>query len=421
MAQAPDDMTVSWYNLAVALGIGLLIGLERERSKGEGPSRRPAGIRTFTLASLLGALASHLGGLVLLAVALAGVIVLTALSYLRSHEADHGLTTEIGLLAAPLLGALAMEDPLLAAGLAAAVAVVFAAKAPLHGFVKGALTDAEVRDGLVFAIATLVIWPLLPDRQLGPFGAINPHNVWLLVILMLAIGAAGHAATRLLGARYGLPVSGLAAGFVSSTATIGSMAARVAKDPASMAPAVAGAAFSTCATFLQMAIILFTTNQATLFAMAPMLAAGTVVAAAYALAFTLRPSASRGSGDAEPGRAFSPVAAVGLAGMMALMLVVSAAMRAWFGDAGVIAVAAVAGIVDTHAAGISVASLVATGGLSAQAAVAPILAAMTTNAAAKIVMALSLGTRGFALRIVPGIVLSILAAWTVAAVMLKWA
>lgn len=83
----------------------------------------------------------------------------------------------------------------------------------------------------------------------------------------------------------------------------------------------------------------------------------------------------------------------------------------------VIAVAAIAGIVDTHSAGISVASLVATGGFSAEAAVAPILAAITTNAAAKMVMAISLGTRGFALRIVPGIVLSILAAWMTAALM----
>lgn len=409
-----------WYNLAVALGIGLLIGLERERSKGDGPTRRPAGIRTFALASLLGAVATHLGGTILLAVAMAGVIALTAMAYVRSQDTDHGLTTEIGLLIAPLLGALAMAEPLLAAGLAAAVAVLFAAKAPLHGFVKGALTDAEVKDGLVFAIATLIIWPLVPDRQLGPFGAINPHNIWLLVILMLAIGAAGHAASRLLGARYGLPVAGLAAGFVSSTATIGSMAARVAKDPASMGPAVAGAAFSTCATFLQMALLLFTTSQPTLLAIAPMLTAGALVAAAYGLVFALRPSASRDIQEAEPGRAFSPAAALGLAAMMALMLAVSAAMKDWFGETGVIAGAAVAGIVDTHSAGISVASLVATGSLSAEAAIAPILAAMTTNAAAKIAMAISLGTRSFALRIIPGIVLSMLAAWTVAAVMPKW-
>ena len=83
-------MMTSWYNFAVALGIGLLIGLERERQKGEGERRQPAGIRTFALASLLGAAAVHVGGMPLLAVALTGVIVLTALSYRHSHEADPG-------------------------------------------------------------------------------------------------------------------------------------------------------------------------------------------------------------------------------------------------------------------------------------------------------------------------------------------
>jgi uncharacterized membrane protein (DUF4010 family) len=103
--------------------------------------------------------------------------------------------------------------------------------------------------------------------------------------------------------------------------------------------------------------------------------------------------------------------------MMTLMLVVSAAMQAWFGQAGVRVGATVAGIVDTHAAAISVASLVATGELPAGAAATPILAAMTTNALAKIAMAISLGSRGFAIRIVPGIALSMAAAWLVAVAM----
>ena len=145
-------MTFEWSHFCVALGIGLLIGLERERSKGEGPRRRPAGIRTFALASLLGAVAFHLGGGWLLCVATAGVAALTAISHRRSQELDPGLTTEIGLVVVPLLGALAMTEPLLAAGLAVAVAVIFAAKVPLHGFAKGALSDAMKR---VAAIAVV--------------------------------------------------------------------------------------------------------------------------------------------------------------------------------------------------------------------------------------------------------------------------
>lgn len=406
-----------WSRLAVALGIGLLIGLERERSKGEGPARRPAGIRTFALASLFGAVAFELGGVVLLAVAMAGITALTLVSRASSRETDPGLTTEIGLLAVPLLGALAMVDPLLAAGLGVAVTVVFAAKIPLHGFVKGALSDAELEDGLVFAIATLVIWPQLPDRPIGPFGAINLYRLWLVVVLVLSIGAAGHAATRILGRRYGLPLSGLAAGFVSSTAAIGSMAGRAAQDPTSMRPAVAGSALSTVATFVQMAVLLSMISRPTLLLLSPALVAGALVAGIYALLFTTGGGKSSDA-DAEAGktgRAFSLGTAVGLAAMLALMLVLAAALKERFGSAGMIAGAIFAGIVDTHAAAVSVASLVPSAGLTPRDAVVPILAGMTSNACAKIAMAFSVGSRDFALRIAPGILLSIGAAWIVAA------
>ncbi|KGF69761.1 membrane protein, partial [Hoeflea sp. BAL378] len=209
-----------WINFTVALAIGLLIGLERERSKGEGPLRRAAGIRTFALASLAGAVSVHVGGIPLLALVVGAVTLLTALSYLKGSREDPGLTTEIGLLLMPLVGALAMADTLVAGALAACIAVVLAMKRPIHRFVTGVMTDEEVGDGLIFAIATLVIWPLLPDRFLGPLDAVNLHKVWLLVVLILAIGAAGHVAMRLLGLRFGLAVAGFASGFVSSLATI---------------------------------------------------------------------------------------------------------------------------------------------------------------------------------------------------------
>ena len=141
----------------------------------------------------------------------------------------------------------------------------------LHGFVARILTSAEVTDALVFAVATLVIWPQLPDRYLGPFQALNPHSIWFLVILVMALGACGDVATRALGARFGLPIAGLTSGFVSSTATIGAMAARAAKDPARTTAAVAGSAFSTVATFVQLALLFLTISRPTLVLMAPVL------------------------------------------------------------------------------------------------------------------------------------------------------
>ena len=407
-------MTSPWSHYVVALAIGLLMGLERERSKGEGPSRRPAGVRTFALATLLGAIATQLGGIPLLAIATGGVVILAALVQLRGHGPDPGMTTAVGLIAAPMVGGLAMSDSLLAAGLGATIAAVFAAKAALHGFIRRVLTDADVTDGLVLAIATLVIWPLLPDRYLGPLQALNPHGLWLLVVLVMAIGGGGHIATRILGPRFGLSIAGFASGFVSSTATIGSMAGRVAKEPECMSAAVGGAAFSTAATFIQMAVLLLAVSRPTLQLMAPALAAGAGVAALYGFAFAIRAALPRQAAEPDAGRAFSIPSALGLAAIMAMMLVVAAILRDQLGEAGVIAGAVVAGFVDTHSASISVASLVASDKINVGQAVPPILAAMTSNAVAKILMAATIGSRGFAVRIVPGIVVSMAATWMVA-------
>lgn len=400
-----------WLKFAVAVGLGLLIGLERERSKGEGPTRRPAGIRTFALATLLGAVATYLGGASLLAIATGAVAILAALSYLRGHDDDPGLTTAIGLSLSPLIGGLVMSDPLLASGLAVAVAVLFAVKAPLHRFTKSVLTDAEVNDGFIFAVTTLVIWPQLPDRYLGPFHALNPHSLWLLVILVLAIGACGHIAIRAVGARYGLPVAGLASGFISSTATIGSMGGQAAKDASVMTAAVVGAALSTVATFAQMALLLLVVSQPTLQVMAPALVAGGLIATLYALVFTWGSLRSTNVSGSEPGPAVSMTAALVLTATMAGMLVAAAFLKQWLGDAGIVIGAALAGLADTHSVAISIASLSASGSLAPDAVVVPILAAMTSNTVSKIVMAVSSGSSGFVVRLVPGLVLSMAAAW----------
>jgi uncharacterized membrane protein (DUF4010 family) len=401
-----------WLNFAVAVAIGLLIGVERERRKGEGASRQPLGIRTFAIAALLGALASHVGGVAMIATVVAGVTLLAALSYLQSRHEDPGLTTEVGIVATILLGALATSDMPLAAALGVVVSAIFSLKEPIHDFVTGVLTEAELRDGLLFAIVAIVVWPQLPNRYMGPFDALNPSSLGLLVVLVLGIGAAGHVATRALGARYGLPIAGFAAGFVSSAATIASLAGYAARSPRNMAAAVAGAALSTVATFVQMAVLLFAVSEATLRAMAPALAAGGAVAALYGLAFTVRALDSGESAEIEPPRAFSWRAALAFAAMMAVMLVAAAGLKERVGETGIVLGAVFAGFVDTHAAAISVASLVGAGKLVAAHAVLPILVAMSCNAVSKALLALGGGSSGYALRIVPGVALSMAAAWT---------
>jgi hypothetical protein len=107
------------------------------------------------------------------------------------------------------------------------------------------LSEEELTDALIFAAAALVVLPLVPDRYVGPFSAVNPRTIWKIVILIMSISAGGHIAVRLLGPRFGLPLAGLASGFVSSVATIASMGARARKDPVVSRPAVAGAVLST--------------------------------------------------------------------------------------------------------------------------------------------------------------------------------
>lgn len=162
----------------------------------------------------------RLGDGTLLAVATGAVAALCVVTIHARLDEDPGLTTEIALILTLLLGALAVNDPALASGLGVTLAGLLAAKTRLHHFVRSVITERELHDGLILAAATLVILPLVPDRHLGPFDAINPRSAWTLVVLIMVAGALGHVATRLFGPKLGLPAAGFASGFVSSTATI---------------------------------------------------------------------------------------------------------------------------------------------------------------------------------------------------------
>ena len=406
--QAMDSAII---NLAVALGIGLLIGAERERRKGEGPSRSPAGIRTFAISSLAGAVAFALGGQLLVSIVTTGTFVLTAVAYWRARDDDPGLTSEIALVLTVLLGGLSMQNRELAAGLGVTVAVLLAARSPLHYFVRSVLIQSEMTDALIFAGATLVILPLLPNRQVGPYDALNLYKIWVIVILVIGISAAGYVTTRWVGSRYGLPITGLASGFISSTATIGAMGARVTKVPGVLKPAVAGAVLSTVATIIQLTLVLAATSTMTVQTLSSALICAALAAIGYGAAFTIRALRETDVDQQPQGRAFNLSIALLFALTLSIVLVGSAALQEWFGETGIIIAAGLAGFIDTHAAAISVASLVASGKLNAQDSVLPILGAFSTNTVSKMILAGTSGGRAFAVRVIPGLILVLLAAW----------
>lgn len=398
-------------SFAVALGAGLLIGTERERRKGEGPERAAAGLRTFALASLAGAISFAAGGVPLFAVASAGIFALAALAYWRGEGSDPGLTTEIALVSAVLLGGLAISSPELAAAIAVVVASLLNAKTALHRFVRNVLSEAEIRDGLVFAAATLIVLPLLPNEQIGPLAGLNPRLIWIIVILVMAIGAIGHAAVRLAGVRFGLPVAGLASGFISGTATVAAMGARSAQDRDLSRTAAAGAVLGSFGTIAQLAAVLAVANFAVLRTVSVALSASGAAAIVYGLVLALFALRKEQGALDERGHAFNLWAAIGFAALLSAILLASQAMNEWFDGKGVTFTTAVAGLANVDPPAISAAALVNAGKINAEDAAVPILAALSANTLTKTVLCLSTGSRGYALRVIPGLILAALAAW----------
>lgn len=300
--------------------------------------------------------------------------------------------------------------------MAVAVAVLLASRERIHLFVSRVLSEEELNGALIFAAVIFIILPLVPNRFIGPYRAINPHTIWIIVILMMTISASGYVAVRLVGPRFGLPLAGFASGFVSSAATISAMGARARHEPTLARSAVAGAVLSTVATIVEFAAVLAATNRPTLKMMAtPLLAAG-IVAVIYGLLFTIRTVQSASPISASRGRAFSLRTAFVFALTMTAMLFLAAALNSWAGQRGVTIATAIAGFADAHSPAVSVASLVSAGSLDVNFALVPLLGALTTNTVTKIVLAITSGGKRYALQVVPGLVLVIGAAWATALV-----
>ncbi|MBA4343948.1 MAG: hypothetical protein C0423_17565, partial [Methylibium sp.] len=281
--------------LLAALGSGLLIGLERERHKGRGQFREPAGLRTFTLAALAGALAQSLAAPGLVAVGALAVTALAAIAYARSSRRDPGLTTEIALLVTYLIGVLCIQAPLLGAPAAVVMTALLAARSRLHRFATTVLREEELHDGLLLGALALVVLPLMPDEPLPWLAGMKAHSLMGLMLLLLALQAVGHAALRVAGPQAGLALSGLLSGLVSSTATIAAMGTRSRAEPQLRLACTAGAVMSTAATWLQaQAMLLALAPQAAMAAL-PVTGLGVVLAGGSGLLLARQSRRKEGS------------------------------------------------------------------------------------------------------------------------------
>jgi uncharacterized membrane protein (DUF4010 family) len=412
-----DDANLTTFarllpSFAAALGAGLLIGIERERRKGRGADRQFAGVRTFTMASMIGAVAQSLveprlvvlGGLL--------ILVLSAIGYARDRSDDPGITTELALFLTYLLGVFAVGEPRFAAAAAVVVATVLFARQGLHRFSTELLTPTELRDALLLGGAALVVLPMIPSTPLAWLGGLDPRRLWALAVLFMAIQGLGHIALRAFGPRMGLAFSGLMSGFVSSTATTGALGAHARDSPALLPSCVAGAWFSTVATALQLILIAATIHPPSLVILrGPLLAMlATALLCAGVAAARQR---DRTASVPTAGHAFNLATSLGFAALLAGVTAAVGFIEQHYGLAGAGIGIALAGFADAHAATTSALSLAHSGAIAPGAIGHYVLLAVTTNTVSKILFAFAAGGARYGTLVGAGLMIITGVAWLI--------
>lgn len=392
----------------LALAIGLLIGIERERAHADRQVHDPLGSRTFTLLALLGAVAAFLESTAL-AVALAafaGAIVLAG--YLRTRVGPEGTgvgaTTEVAAMVTFTLGYLARFQPALTVMLAVIVLVVLALKPRIHHFAQAGLTPQEVQAALTFLVIGFVVLPLLPNAAIDPWELFNPFRLWLIFTLITGIGFAGYFAVRMLGPERGLAVAGLFAGFVSSTAATLSLSQRASQKDAPVWPLATGIVLANAASAAAQLLVVAVASPDLVRTVFPVVGAPVAVGAIGA-ALALRWSERRsGPGRITPFTIESPIAlrsSAMFAAALGLVLIVASAALRWFGPAGVLATAAIGGTADVHAVTLAVSTLHAGGSVAPREAVLAILTGFLANMVVKLVLAGWVGGRRLLAAVAP--------------------
>lgn len=384
-----------------SLAIGLLMGLERQRRR----SSR-AGLRTFALVALLGTLTAMLderhGNHWLLVAGFLAAAAMIIGAYLRQPDrSDPGTTSMAAVLVCYLLGALVWYgEARLAVMLAIATTILLYFKAQLHGITRQ-LTPRDLTSVLQFAVLSLVILPILPDRGFGPNEALNPHQIWLMVVLVSGMSLAGYAALRIFGARAGAPLLGFFGGVVSSTATtlVFSRHARGRGELADTAALVVLVA--NLVMMLRLAAMVGMLAPGLIWPVARMLALP-LLAGALALAL-IRHRLGK-SGVLPMPEVANPTeirVALGFGALYALVLTCAAWLSDYAGSGGLYAVALVSGLTDVDAITLSSLHLFGLGRLDGNQAIVALAIAALANLGFKIATILVVAGVTAARRMVP--------------------
>jgi uncharacterized membrane protein (DUF4010 family) len=390
---------VVFQQLAVSLGLGLLLGLERER---RGPV--VAGIRTFPIISLFGTVCAQIGQVFGGWIVAAGLLALTAVivpaNFIQARKGtpDPGTTTEIAALLLYVVGALIAIGYFAAALVIAGVlAVLLHSKRPLHNFAR-AVGERDMRAMMLFVLLTLVILPVLPNKDFGPYGVWNPFRLWLMVVLIVGISLGGYIAYKLFGARAGALLGGVIGGLVSSTATTVSYARRTGSDATLASLSAFVIMTASCISVVRVLIEIAAVAPTRFTAMASPFVGMLLVCALIGLAlyFPGRKHAAKMPEQKNPAE-LKPALLFGA--LYAFVLLVVAAAKQYFGSAGLYLVAVISGLTDLDAITLSTGQLANSDKIEANIAWRVILVALLSNLLFKFGIVAALGPMSLTKRV----------------------
>ncbi|MEX2534966.1 MAG: MgtC/SapB family protein [Trueperaceae bacterium] len=392
----PSEPAAIIWSLLVATLLGFLIGLERERKR-ETQGSIFAGIRTFPLISLYGAVIGQLvdiAGPILLLAAFLALAVLVALAYWRETSGEKiGGTTEVAVLLAFGLGVMAGVDLIVPALAGGVIATGVLSLRPELRRLSAAATRQDLFAVVQFAAVSLVVLPLVPDEPFGPWGVWNPRTIWLLVVLISGVSFVGYVLSKAIGARRGIGLSGILGGLASSTAVTLSFSENSKRRPELSSVYVVGVlAASTIMAPRLLALLGLVQPQLVLPSLLP-LAAIFLVSGVGAI-ISLRRSAHTEVGGAKIGNPFELKTALQFALLFAIVLVIARAAQEYLGTTGVYLASVIAGITQLDAITLSLATQVSTG-LDPTVAARGLALAVAANSLFKAGLALSLGSRDF--------------------------
>jgi uncharacterized membrane protein (DUF4010 family) len=382
------DVALAFQKLAVSLGLGLLVGLQRQRVQSP-----LAGIRTFALITILGTVAGFLDVWVVAAglLALAILLFIGNIAKISEGAGDPGLTTEIAVLVMYGVGAYLGRDGHtgVAVAVAGCVALLLHFKASMHALVEK-IGDKDLTGIMQFVLIALVILPALPDEGYGPYQALNPHDIWFMVVLIVGISLGGYICYKLFGQRAGALLGGLLGGLISSTATTMSYARR-AKENEQAAPVAAlviviASTVAYARVLVEIAVVSLPAFVLLALPLAVMLV--WMIAVAATMYFFVQREPMELPAPDNPAE-LGPALFFG--GLYALVVLGSAAAQDFFGNAGMYAVAFVSGFHDMDAITLSTTRYVESGGVAAGTGWRLILVASLSNFLFKGCFALALG------------------------------